>query len=160
MRRQPEFKQKPLAIAFTVGIHAVVLVGLAFFADAPLPEPPKPLKTVLITPEQLKLLQQDKPLQELTEAPTENISEITEAPEVAETPEEINPVPTPIQPTEQPVEDTRQKQQEQQQREREQQAQKQLEQKQRQEADRQEKQRQEAESKESARKEAQREEAQ
>ena len=55
MRRQPEFKQKPLAIAFTVGIHAVVLVGLAFFADAPLPEPPKPLKTVLITPEQLKL---------------------------------------------------------------------------------------------------------
>ena len=117
MRRQPEFKQKPLAIAFTVGIHAVVLVGLALFADAPLPEPPKPLKTVLITPEQLKLLQQDKPLQELTEAPTENISEITEAPEVAETPEEVNPVPTPIQPKEKPVEDTRQKQLEQKQQE-------------------------------------------
>ena len=78
------FKQKPLAIVFTLGFHTLVLIALYHFSDIHVPPKPKPIKTVLVSPEQLKQLQQSAADTQQTidapETPSEPAAEITNTP--------------------------------------------------------------------------------
>jgi colicin import membrane protein len=48
-------KQNATAIGFTIGVHIVAVVGLLYLGMSKPPEPPKPIKTVLVKPEDLKI---------------------------------------------------------------------------------------------------------
>ena len=54
--KKPPFQHKAIAIGFTVSIHLIAVVGLLYLGMSKAPEPPKPIKTVLIKPEDLKPL--------------------------------------------------------------------------------------------------------
>ena len=47
-------KEKKIAIGFTVGVHVIAITGLLFLGLTKPPETPKPIKTVLVKPEDLK----------------------------------------------------------------------------------------------------------
>ncbi len=97
---QPPFKQNTIALGFTVGVHAVAIVGLLFLGMGKPPEQPKKLTTVLVKPEDLPAL--DKPVEEETTA--ENQAEATQSP-IVDTPQ-----PTaPAQPTAQQLAAEKQK---------------------------------------------------
>ena len=51
--KKPPFKQKAVAIGFTLGVHLVAVVGLLYLGMSTPPEAPKQIKTVLIKPEDL-----------------------------------------------------------------------------------------------------------
>ena len=48
---KPPFKQKAIAIGFTLGVHAVAIIGLLFLGMSEPPKPPKQIKTILVRPE-------------------------------------------------------------------------------------------------------------
>ena len=97
---QPPFKQNTIALGFTVGVHAVAIIGLLFLGLSQPPEQPKKLTTVLVKPEDLPAL--DKPVEEETTA--ENQAEATQSP-IVDTPQ-----PTaPAQPTAQQLAAEKQK---------------------------------------------------
>ncbi len=88
--KKPPFQQKAIAIGFTVGVHLIAVVGLLYLGMSKAPEPPKPIKTVLIKPEDLK------PLLETESAETthENVAEqITQTAEPALEPAPVIPTP-------------------------------------------------------------------
>ncbi|TQR57714.1 protein TolA, partial [Acinetobacter sp. RF14B] len=89
--QKPPFQQKAVAIGFTLGIHAVALVGLLFLGMSKPPEPPKQIKTVLIKPEDLKPLTHEKT--EFKETAHENVAE-----EITQT-AEPSVEPAPVVPT-------------------------------------------------------------
>jgi len=51
--QEPPFKQNAIALGFTIGVHAIAIVGLLFLGLSKPPEEPKKLKTVLVRPEDL-----------------------------------------------------------------------------------------------------------
>ncbi|MGB8482101.1 MAG: protein TolA, partial [Acinetobacter bohemicus] len=51
--KQPPSKEKTIALGFTVAIHVVAITGLLFLGMSKPVEPPKQIKMVLITPEDL-----------------------------------------------------------------------------------------------------------
>ena len=88
--KKPPFQQKAIAIGFTVGVHLIAVVGLLYLGMSKAPEPPKPINTVLIKPEDLK------PLLETESAETthENVAEqITQTAEPALEPVPVIPTP-------------------------------------------------------------------
>ena len=91
--KKPPFQQKAIAIGFTVSIHLIAVVGLLYLGMSKAPEPPKPIKTVLIKPEDLK------PLLETESAETthENVAEqITQTAEPALEPAPVIPTPAAV----------------------------------------------------------------
>ncbi|HJE54205.1 MAG TPA: protein TolA, partial [Acinetobacter pseudolwoffii] len=71
--KKPPFQKKAIAIGFTLGIHAVALVGLLYLGMSKPPEPPKQIKTVLIKPEDLKpVTREETPFEETAH---ENVAE-------------------------------------------------------------------------------------
>ena len=65
--KQPPSKEKIIALGFTVAVHVVAITGLLFLGLSKVPEPPKPIKTILIKPEDIPL-PEPKPV-EATDAP-------------------------------------------------------------------------------------------
>lgn len=51
--QEPPFKQNAIALGFTLGVHAIAIVGLLFLGLSKPPEQPKKLTTVLVKPEDL-----------------------------------------------------------------------------------------------------------
>ncbi|MFM6958941.1 MAG: protein TolA, partial [Acinetobacter sp.] len=51
--QEPPFKQNAIALGFTLGVHAIAIVGLLFLGLSKPPEQPKKLTTVLIKPKDL-----------------------------------------------------------------------------------------------------------
>ena len=51
--KKPQSKEKTIALGFTLGIHAVAITGLLFLGMSKPVEPPKQIKMVLVTPEDL-----------------------------------------------------------------------------------------------------------
>ena len=51
--KKPQSKEKTIALGFTLGIHAVAMTGLLFLGMSKPVEPPKQIKMVLVTPEDL-----------------------------------------------------------------------------------------------------------
>ncbi|EXU59586.1 protein TolA, partial [Acinetobacter baumannii] len=51
--QKPPFKQNAIALSFTLGVHAIAIVGLLFLGLSKPPEQPKKLTTVLVKPEDL-----------------------------------------------------------------------------------------------------------
>ena len=56
--QKPPFKQKAIAIGFTIGVHAIAIVGLLYLGLSKPPEPPKKLKTYLVDPKTLPQTEQ------------------------------------------------------------------------------------------------------
>ena len=89
--KKPPFQQKAIAIGFTLSVHLIAVVRLLYLGMSKAPEPPKPIKTVLIKPEDLK------PLLETESAETthENVAEqITQTAEPTLEPAPV--IPTPV----------------------------------------------------------------
>lgn len=85
--KKPPFKQKKIAIGFTLGVHIVAVVGLLYLGMSKPPEPPKQIKTVLVKPEDLKPVTREETA--FDETAHENI-----APEITQTAEpSIEPAP-------------------------------------------------------------------
>ncbi|MBC6786678.1 cell envelope integrity protein TolA [Acinetobacter baumannii] len=80
--QKPPFKQNAIALSFTLGVHAIAIVGLLFLGLSKPPEQPKKLTTVLVKPEDLP-----PPLAKEVEQPTvaENQAEEVLSPIVDET---------------------------------------------------------------------------
>jgi colicin import membrane protein len=51
--QEPPFKQNAIALGFTLGVHAIAIVGLLFLGLSKPPEQPKKLTTILVKPEDL-----------------------------------------------------------------------------------------------------------
>ena len=51
--QKPPFKQNAIALSFTLGVHAIAIVGLLFLGLSKPPEQPKKLTTILVKPEDL-----------------------------------------------------------------------------------------------------------
>ena len=102
--QQPPFKQNTIALGFTVGVHAIAIVGLLFLGLSKPPEEPKKITTVLVNPEDLPPL--DKPVEEETTA--ENEAPEVQSPVVDNTQPENLPI-TPPTPTAQQLADAKQK---------------------------------------------------
>ena len=51
--QKPHFKQNAIALSFTIGVHAIAIVGLLFLGLSKPPEQPKKLTTILVKPEDL-----------------------------------------------------------------------------------------------------------
>ena len=102
--QQPPFKQNTIALGFTVGVHAIAIVGLLFLGLSKPPEEPKKITTVLVNPEDLPPL--DKPVE--VETTAENEAPEVQSPVVDNTLPENTPV-TPPQPTDQQLAAEKQK---------------------------------------------------
>ncbi len=103
--QKPPFKQNAIALSFTLGVHAIAIVGLLFLGLSKPPEQPKKLTTVLVQPEDLP-----PPLAKEVEQPTvaENQAEEVLSPIVDETlPQNLPATPPP--PTEQQLAAQKQK---------------------------------------------------
>ena len=103
--QEPPFKQNAIALGFTLGVHAIAIVGLLFLGLSKPPEQPKKLTTVLIKPEDLPP-PMAKPVEQETTA--ENQAEEILSPVVDNTQPENVPV-TPPTPTAQQLADAKQK---------------------------------------------------
>ncbi|HCW6258198.1 TPA: cell envelope integrity protein TolA, partial [Acinetobacter baumannii] len=91
--QKPPFKQNAIALSFTLGVHAIAIVGLLFLGLSKPPEQPKKLTTVLVKPEDLP-----PPLAKEVEQPTvaENQAEEVLSPIVDETlPQNLPAAPPP-----------------------------------------------------------------
>jgi hypothetical protein len=69
---KPPFKQKAVAIGFTLGVHIVAVVGLLYLGMSKPPEPPKKITTVLVKPEDLKPVTRE--VTEFDETAHENVA--------------------------------------------------------------------------------------
>ncbi|MFI7825244.1 protein TolA, partial [Acinetobacter baumannii] len=89
--QKPPFKQNAIALSFTLGVHAIAIVGLLFLGLSKPPEQPKKLTTVLVKPEDLP-----PPLAKEVEQPTvaENQAEEVLSPIVDENLPAAPPPPT------------------------------------------------------------------
>ncbi|MFT4020460.1 MAG: protein TolA, partial [Acinetobacter sp.] len=68
---KPPFEKNAIAIGFTLGVHAVAIIALLYLGMSKPPEPPKKLKTFLVTPESLNMQQnQEAASPTLTDAPS------------------------------------------------------------------------------------------
>ena len=103
--QEPPFKQNAIALGFTLGVHAIAIVGLLFLGLSKPPEQPKKLTTVLIKPEDLPP-PMAKPVEQETTA--ENQAEEILSPIVDNTQPENLPI-TPPTPTAQQLADAKQK---------------------------------------------------
>jgi len=103
--QEPPFKQNAIALGFTLGVHAIAIVGLLFLGLSKPPEQPKKLTTVLIKPEDLPP-PMAKPVEQETTA--ENQAEEILSPVVDNTQPENLPI-TPPTPTAQQLADAKQK---------------------------------------------------
>ena len=108
--QEPPFKQNAIALGFTLGVHAIAIVGLLFLGLSKPPEQPKKLTTVLIKPEDLPP-PMAKPVEQETTA--ENQAEEILSPVVDNTQPENLPI-TPPTPTAQQLADAKQKTEQQQ----------------------------------------------
>jgi colicin import membrane protein len=109
--QEPPFKQNAIALGFTLGVHAIAIVGLLFLGLSKPPEQPKKLTTILVKPEDLPP-PMAKPVEQETTA--ENQAEEILSPVVDNTQPENVPV-TPPTPTAQQLADAKQKAEQQQQ---------------------------------------------
>ncbi len=94
--QKPPFKQNAIALGFTLGVHAIAIVGLLFLGLSKPPEQPKKLTTILVKPEDLP-----PPLAKEVEQQTtaENQAEEVLSPIVDENvPQNIPAVPVPPPP--------------------------------------------------------------
>ena len=103
--QEPPFKQNAIALGFTLGVHAIAIVGLLFLGLSKPPEQPKKLTTILVKPEDLPP-PLAKPVEQQTTA--ENQAEEILSPVVDNTQPENVPV-TPPTPTAQQLADAKQK---------------------------------------------------
>ena len=95
--KKPPFQQKAVAIGFTVGVHVIVIVGLLYLGMSKPPEQPKPIRTVLIKPEDLVPTPREET--EFTETAHENVAkEITQTAEPVQEPAPMIPTATPPTP--------------------------------------------------------------
>ena len=108
--QEPPFKQNAIALGFTLGVHAIAIVGLLFLGLSKPPEQPKKLTTVLIKPKDLPP-PMAKPVEQETTA--ENQAEEILSPVVDNTQPENLPT-TPPTPTAQQLADAKQKTEQQQ----------------------------------------------
>ncbi|EFF81915.1 hypothetical protein HMP0015_2618, partial [Acinetobacter haemolyticus ATCC 19194] len=101
--QKPPFKEKQnaIALAFTLGIHAVAIVGLLYLGMSKPLEQPKKVKTILVNPD-------DLPQTIDYETTAENQAEEIQSPIVDETLPQNLPA-TPSQPTEQQLAAEKQK---------------------------------------------------
>ncbi|HCK31075.1 MAG TPA: protein TolA, partial [Acinetobacter ursingii] len=53
--QKPPFQEKAIAIGFTLGVHAIAIVGLLYLGLSKPPEPPKKITTVLVNPADLAI---------------------------------------------------------------------------------------------------------
>src|SRR5574343_483056 len=82
--QKPPFKQKAIAIGFTIGVHAIAIVGLLYLGLSKPPEPPKKLKTYLVDPKTL-------PQTEQTETATAPEQDTAQTAEPTEQPKQTTP---------------------------------------------------------------------
>src|SRR5690606_36870008 len=100
--KKPPFQKKAIALGFTLGIHAVALVGLLYLGMSKPPEPPKQIKTVLIKPEDLKPVTREET--EFEETALENVAEeITQTAEPCIEPAPVIPTAAPAVPVTPPA---------------------------------------------------------
>ena len=104
--QEPPFKQNAIALGFTLGVHAIAIVGLLFLGLSKPPEQPKKLTTILVKPEDLPA-PIAKPVEQETTA--ENQANEILSPIVDNTQPENIPV-TPPTPTAQQLASEKQKQ--------------------------------------------------
>ncbi|ENV87625.1 hypothetical protein F939_02411, partial [Acinetobacter radioresistens DSM 6976 = NBRC 102413 = CIP 103788] len=93
--KKPPFKQKAVAIGFTLGVHLVAVVGLLYLGMSTPPEAPKQIKTVLIKPEDLPP-PEPVPLEQTDTVETVHENQATEITQTAEPsiePAPVIPVP-------------------------------------------------------------------
>ena len=100
--KQPPSKEKTIALGFTVAVHVVAITGLLFLGMSKPVEPPKQIKMVLITPEDLPP-PEPVPLEQTDSAETahEKVAEqVQQTAEPSVEPAPIIPVapPSPITP--------------------------------------------------------------
>ncbi|ENV56901.1 hypothetical protein F951_02602, partial [Acinetobacter soli CIP 110264] len=53
--QKPAFKERSIALGFTLGVHTLAIVGLLYLGLSKPPEPPKKITTVLVNPADLAL---------------------------------------------------------------------------------------------------------
>ena len=99
--KKPQSKEKTIALGFTLGVHVVAMTGLLFLGMSKPVEPPKQIKMVLVTPEDL-LPPEPMPLEQTDFAETahEKVAEQiqqTAKPSVEDAP--VIPVTQPTPPT-------------------------------------------------------------
>src|SRR5690606_8837534 len=100
--KKPPFQKKAIALGFTLGIHAVALVGLLYLGMSKPPEPPKQIKTVLIKPEDLKPVTREET--EFEETAHDNVAEeITQTAEPSIEPAPVIPTAAPAVPVTPPA---------------------------------------------------------
>ena len=98
---KPPFKQKAVAIGFTLGVHIVAVVGLLYLGMSKPPEPPKKITTILVKPEDLKPVTRE--VTEFDETAHENVAEqITQTAEPSVEPAPEIPTAAPPNPAEPP----------------------------------------------------------
>lgn len=100
--KKPQSKEKTIALGFTLGIHAVAVTGLLFLGMSKPVEPPKQIKMVLVTPEDL-LPPDPVPLEQTdsTETAHEKLAEqVQQTAKPSVEPAPVIPVatPTPVTP--------------------------------------------------------------
>ncbi len=94
---KPPFKEKALAIGFSLSVNAIVIVGLIYLGMGTSPKPPEKMRTILIQPEDLQpQIVEEKTIVEET-AQTNVAKEITQTAEPAPIAPNI-PITAPIQP--------------------------------------------------------------
>ena len=103
--KKPQSKEKTIALGFTLGVHVVAITGLLFLGMSKPVEPPKQIKMVLVTPEDL-LPPEPMPLEQTNSAETahEKVAEQiqqTAKPSVEDAP--VIPVTQPTPPTPAPA---------------------------------------------------------
>jgi colicin import membrane protein len=103
--KKPQSKEKTIALGFTLGVHVVAMTGLLFLGMSKPVEPPKQIKMVLVTPEDL-LPPEPMPLEQTDFAETahEKVAEQiqqTAKPSVEDAP--VIPVTQPTPPTPAPA---------------------------------------------------------
>ncbi|ECE6726286.1 protein TolA, partial [Salmonella enterica subsp. enterica] len=90
--QKPPFQEKAIALGFTLGVHALAIVGLLYLGLSKPPEPPKKITTVLVNPADLAI-----PVQEAETTSTQVAEQIqtTQEPEVTAPVISSSPPPTP-----------------------------------------------------------------
>lgn len=90
--QKPPFQEKAIALGFTLGVHALAIVGLLYLGLSKPPEPPKKITTVLVNPADLAI-----PVQEAETTSTQVAEQIqtTQEPEVTAPVIPSSPPPTP-----------------------------------------------------------------
>ena len=103
--KKPQSKEKTIALGFTLGIHAVAMTGLLFLGMSKPVEPPKQIKMVLVTPEDL-LPPDPVPLEQTdsTETAHEKLAEqVQQTAKPSVEPAPVIPVALPTPPTPAPA---------------------------------------------------------